>query len=53
MRKQMLLLSDDPVVSLSCLLDKVNVLIKFFLGLESHSVDPLEAIVGSFSEPIG
>jgi hypothetical protein len=50
--EQSLLFTDDTMVTFSCFFNESNILIHLFLGGEGHTVDTLEAIIGSLTKPI-
>ena len=52
MVKKSLLFSNNTMITLSSFFNKSYVLVHLFLGWESDTIDSLETVIGSFSEPI-
>ena len=50
--EQVLVLTNQTMITLSCLLNEVDVLIKFLFRWESYSVDSLQTVIGSLSKPV-
>jgi len=50
--KQLLVLTNVSVISFLGFFKQVNVLFEFFLRRESDSIDSLQTVIGSLTQPI-